>query len=171
MNGRIYDPLLGGFLSADTVVDGPYSLQGYNRYSYVHNNPLTYKDKTGHWLGLLVDVAFLAKDTYEFATGKQSGAEYTGNIVLTVGCAGADIFTGGGGAAVNIEVHAGAAALKVGVKLTEQGIKEAATHVVVEAAGHAADECCGELWRRRWKREACRRGQAKDGFGWWKSEP
>lgn len=48
MNGRIYDPLIGRFLSADTVVDGPWDLQGYNRYSYVKNRPLSLTDPTGH---------------------------------------------------------------------------------------------------------------------------
>lgn len=31
MNGRIYDPLLGRFLSADIVVQAPANLQSYNR--------------------------------------------------------------------------------------------------------------------------------------------
>jgi RHS repeat-associated protein len=44
MNGRIYDPLLGRFLSADIMVQNPGSLQSYNRYSYVKNNPLTLTD-------------------------------------------------------------------------------------------------------------------------------
>ena len=48
MNGRIYDPQIGRFLSADTVIDGPNDLQGYNRYSYVQNRPLTYNDPDGH---------------------------------------------------------------------------------------------------------------------------
>jgi len=48
MNGRIYDPLLGRFLSADPVVQFPGSLQSYNRYSYVMNNPLTLTDPTGY---------------------------------------------------------------------------------------------------------------------------
>jgi RHS repeat-associated protein len=47
MNGRIYDPLLGRFLSADLQVQFPGSLQSYNRYSYVQNNPLTFTDPTG----------------------------------------------------------------------------------------------------------------------------
>lgn len=48
MNGRIYDPLLGRFLSADPKVPGPHDLQAYNRYAYVLNNPLRFTDPDGH---------------------------------------------------------------------------------------------------------------------------
>lgn len=48
MNGRVYDPVLGRFLSADPFVDGVTDSQGYNRYSYVGNNPLSFTDPTGH---------------------------------------------------------------------------------------------------------------------------
>ena len=49
MNGRIYDALLGRFLSADIVVQNPGDLQAFNRYSYVWNNPLTRTDPSGWW--------------------------------------------------------------------------------------------------------------------------
>ena len=41
MNGRVYDPELGKFISADPAIPAPVSTQGYNRYSYVFNNPLS----------------------------------------------------------------------------------------------------------------------------------
>ena len=50
--GRLYDPVLGRFLSADTMVPEPGNLQSYNRYSYCLNNPLIYVDPSGHWFGL-----------------------------------------------------------------------------------------------------------------------
>ncbi|MCH6257920.1 FG-GAP-like repeat-containing protein [Puniceicoccaceae bacterium K14] len=48
MNGRIYDSLLGRFLSSDIIVDGVATVQGYNRYSYVGNNPLAFTDPSGY---------------------------------------------------------------------------------------------------------------------------
>ncbi|MCJ8268763.1 MAG: hypothetical protein MJK04_05090 [Psychrosphaera sp.] len=47
MGGRVYDPLLGRFLSADPNVQAPGNTQSYNRYSYVMNNPLSYTDPSG----------------------------------------------------------------------------------------------------------------------------
>ncbi|MBL9219839.1 MAG: hypothetical protein JNG82_15230 [Opitutaceae bacterium] len=47
MNGRVYDPVLGRFISADPNVDGVEDAQGYNHYSYVGNNPLGATDPTG----------------------------------------------------------------------------------------------------------------------------
>ena len=45
---RWYDPALGRFVSADTVVPEPGNPQGLNRYAYVTNNPLRYTDPSGH---------------------------------------------------------------------------------------------------------------------------
>jgi RHS repeat-associated protein len=45
---RRYDPVLGRFLQADTIVPEPGDPQSLNRYSYVNNNPLRYVDPTGH---------------------------------------------------------------------------------------------------------------------------
>lgn len=47
MNGRVYDPVLGRFLSPDPNIQAAADLQSYNRYSYVLNNPLRYTDPTG----------------------------------------------------------------------------------------------------------------------------
>jgi RHS repeat-associated protein len=50
MNGRVYDPELGRFLSADPLIQFPESTQGFDRYAYVGNSPLSYTDPSGHGL-------------------------------------------------------------------------------------------------------------------------
>ena len=51
MNGRIYDPLIGRFMSADPYIQAPDDLQSHNRYAYVMNNPLNLTDPSGYnWL-------------------------------------------------------------------------------------------------------------------------
>jgi RHS repeat-associated protein len=47
MKGRVYDPELGKFLSADPFVPDPILPQAWNRYAYVLNNPVTLRDPTG----------------------------------------------------------------------------------------------------------------------------
>jgi RHS repeat-associated protein len=49
MNGRMYDPVVSSFLSADRYVQNPMSAQGFNRYAYCMYNPLRFVDPTG-WL-------------------------------------------------------------------------------------------------------------------------
>ncbi|NKE71607.1 FG-GAP-like repeat-containing protein [Candidatus Manganitrophus noduliformans] len=48
-NARYYDPVLGRFISPDTIVPGRRNPQNLNRYSYVSNNPINYTDPSGHW--------------------------------------------------------------------------------------------------------------------------
>ncbi|MGH2509588.1 MAG: RHS repeat domain-containing protein, partial [Ktedonobacteraceae bacterium] len=48
MNGRVYDPNLGRFLSVDPVFEFPTNTQSLNPYSYVLNNPLSMTDPTGY---------------------------------------------------------------------------------------------------------------------------
>lgn len=50
MNGRIYDPLLARFVQADPMLQFAQYTQGYNRYAYVPNNPMTYTDPSGYLL-------------------------------------------------------------------------------------------------------------------------
>ena len=45
---RYYDPVLGRFISADTLVPEPGNPQALNRYAYVLGNPLLFIDPSGH---------------------------------------------------------------------------------------------------------------------------
>ena len=49
MNARLYDPIVGRFLSPDPYVQMPDNSQSFNRYSYALNNPLKYVDEDGEW--------------------------------------------------------------------------------------------------------------------------
>ena len=48
MNGRMYDPVLGRFMSPDPYVQAPDYTQGLNRYTYCLNNPLSLFDPSGY---------------------------------------------------------------------------------------------------------------------------
>ncbi len=47
MNGRVYDPQIGRFTSADPFVQDPMNSQSLNRYSYTFNDPLSNVDPSG----------------------------------------------------------------------------------------------------------------------------
>jgi RHS repeat-associated protein len=48
LRARYYDPRVGRFLTADSVVPDPLRSQDWNRYAYVRNNPVKYNDPSGH---------------------------------------------------------------------------------------------------------------------------
>jgi RHS repeat-associated protein len=47
-NARVYNPLIGRFLNADSITSDEYAPQTLNRYSYVDNMPLSETDPSGH---------------------------------------------------------------------------------------------------------------------------
>jgi RHS repeat-associated protein len=49
-DARLYDPVIGRFISPDTIVPQPLNPQSLNRYTYCLNNPLIYTDPSGHKL-------------------------------------------------------------------------------------------------------------------------
>lgn len=49
MNGRVYDPYLGRFTSADPFVQDPLNGLSLNRYIYVLDNPLALTDPSGYF--------------------------------------------------------------------------------------------------------------------------
>ncbi|MDR0604702.1 MAG: hypothetical protein LBG80_10405 [Bacteroidales bacterium] len=59
MNGRMYDPILGRFLSPDpSYVQAPEFSQNFNRYSYCVNNPLLYTDPSGEIIFTVLSAIF-----------------------------------------------------------------------------------------------------------------
>ena len=49
LNARLYDPVIGRFLSPDPYVQAPDNPANFNRYAYCLNNPLKYTDESGEF--------------------------------------------------------------------------------------------------------------------------
>lgn len=97
MNGRVQDALSGRFLSADPYIAEPGNTQGYNRYSYVSNNPLSFVDPSGfegepHADGGEI-CAGACGDVYDFTTNL--GSEIFGAIGGVVDDVFGGLFGGG----------------------------------------------------------------------------
>ncbi len=135
MNGRIYDPLLGRFMSADPFIQDPFDTQSLNRYSYVKNNPLAFTDPSGYFsLGRAIKSIFsnpraiiaiaviVITQQYEFlpsiaglsaatttaiAGGALAGGIVGGNLQsVVVGGISAGLFAGVGSAAEAMKIGA-----------------------------------------------------------------
>ncbi|MCP4179846.1 MAG: RHS repeat-associated core domain-containing protein, partial [bacterium] len=80
-NARHYDPEICRFVTADTVIDGQYSTQGWNRYSYVKGNPISYKDPSGH--NVVTDFIEKVGNKFNgagFVTNRQKHQNYKDNV-------------------------------------------------------------------------------------------
>ena len=117
MNGRVYDPILARFISADPLIQAPTDMQSYNRYAYVRNNPLSYTDPTGYsWLSNEIgrwgdDIQYEANHFYESVWKKHGDVIASAAIAVAV-C----YFTGPAGCAAAWEVGVAAAATTATLK-------------------------------------------------------
>jgi len=65
-NARFYDPALGRFVQADTLVPGLGNPMAYDRYKYALSNPLKYIDPSGHCsIALMEREGCTAKELYQ----------------------------------------------------------------------------------------------------------
>jgi len=74
MNGRLYDPVVGRFLSPDPYIQDPSFSQSYNRYSYCLNNPLKFTDYSGEsWKSFWDKIGnWLTRNNITFQVGYNS---------------------------------------------------------------------------------------------------
>jgi len=110
MNGRIYDPITGRYLSPDPLIQSPDFSQSLNRYSYCMNNPLTFKDPNGEfvWVAEIVAAVVGAVIDYgvqvavNYACGKSDADAWFNDIdffdILTTGVISGLTFGYGGAA-------------------------------------------------------------------------
>lgn len=116
MNARLYDPWLGRFVQADTLIPDVYNPQSVNPYSYVLNNPFRYTDPTGHeFIGRHGDFTFFndgftgkpyavydaSLGQYDFIDGSTIGIP--GSFVNPASAHGQDVFANKWGNCVGVE--------------------------------------------------------------------
>jgi RHS repeat-associated protein len=115
MNGRVYDPVTGRFLSPDPVLQDPANAQNYNKYSYVLNNPLKYTDPSGNVItggvtlnfapdvkGVSRRMSMASERAWQEMKAQVGSGNQTGSLMLMLlGLGGIDPFgtSGGGGGA------------------------------------------------------------------------
>ena len=107
MNARLYDPVIGRFLSPDPYVQDPESTQGFNRYTYCLNNPLVYIDENGEFVittaiiigvcvGAAIGIAAGIYEGYKIAESKEATGWEKAGYMIGGGLIGG--IAGGGGA-------------------------------------------------------------------------
>ena len=137
MNGRVYDPTIGRFLSADSVVQSLGLTQSLNPYAYAGGNPVRYIDPSGHdFFDTLLSVAIIAVSIW---AGLEV-AEIVGDFLETcdaVGSLAADILVGASGGFVGGFV---------GVALSTGNLTAALHAGLISAAVGGAMGAAGNLW-------------------------
>ena len=75
MNARLYDPVLGRFLSPDPYIQAPDIPGNFNRYAYCLNNPLKYTDEDGEFWNIIIGAAIggIGNIISNWSTIKQKG--------------------------------------------------------------------------------------------------
>jgi RHS repeat-associated protein len=134
---RYRDLETGVWLSRDPAgfVDGP------NLYAYVQQNPWSKFDPAGLFWSALVTAGFAAYDTYQYATGQMSGAEYARNMAVNGAALAADVLTAGQGGGLAVRAAALSCRAKTvivaGCRAVEKADNIAAT---MESAAGAAEQ-------------------------------
>ncbi|CAM2005565.1 SpvB/TcaC N-terminal domain-containing protein [Acanthopleuribacter pedis] len=141
MNGRVYDPVIGRFMTPDPIRQFPYHLQGVNPYSYILNNPYNATDPSGHFfVGLAKFALWLGKATTTTAQ------IITAVSVGVVGAAAVAIYTHRTGG----EWEQGAIkGFALGVSLSVTWFNLKAAKAVKRAANERAQETIQNLKMRR----------------------
>ncbi len=87
MDGRIYDPVIGRFLSADPYVQDPANSQCLNRYSYCINNPLAFVDPSGFgfFSSLFRSIGNAVKSVFNSSVGRIITGAVVGILLGPVG--------------------------------------------------------------------------------------
>ena len=143
MNGRMYDPIIGRFLSPDPYVQAPFATQNYNRYSYCLNNPMRFTDPSGEFFFAAVGIGTLLNAMCWGAV--ITGAAYVASVATLPGGFNNNWNWGQFGKSVLMGAVSGLATAGVGAAFGEVGslgflgeVARAGTHAAAQATISAA---------------------------------
>jgi RHS repeat-associated protein len=167
MNGRMYDPLLGRFISVDKYYQSPYCAQGFNPYAYCMNNPLKYTDPDGEFgilAAYLIAAASSAMIDYSIQVAFNLGSGLTGKDAFfnkvdffDIGVSAIMGACNAGLANIKKIGKLGKLALNVGsigltsaIDITGEGkqkvsIEKCVTRIIIGAATYAASDAIGNM--------------------------
>lgn len=106
MNARVYDPLIGRFMSADSIIPNPFDMKAFNRYSYGYNNPLA-GINTSHYAARLEQVGLNVAKVESIVAGQVNA------IRQDIGAIGADFWG---------RFHVGGVLVAFRARLAENGL-------------------------------------------------
>ncbi|MEQ1773634.1 MAG: RHS repeat-associated core domain-containing protein [Burkholderiales bacterium] len=94
MNGRVFDPALGRFMTADPFINHADNMQDYNRYGYCMNNPVICTDPSGYKFKFSSLFRTVAAIAVAYFIGVYDGGLFGGGIANAANAAAAG-FAGG----------------------------------------------------------------------------
>ena len=158
---RWYDPEIGHFIQADSLIPEENNPIGWNRYGYVKYNPIIYNDPSGHIALLTIAAIVVGVGLIAGAIDAAIQQHNTGEVdlkqsatVAAIGVGGAALITGGLAAvgAISVTVGAGAAATAatattVGTAVMADGDPTNEVNAVLDTANSACggDYCASEI--------------------------
>ncbi len=95
-------------------------------HAYANSNPIKYIDPNGHWIETVLDIAFIAYDSYDICAG---GLNWENGLSLTSDAVVAVIpIASGFGSGVQALFHAGKAVDKVKIANRDDSITDIVSH-------------------------------------------
>ena len=103
LNSRYYNPEWRRFISPDSpdYLD-PETPNGLNLYAYCNNDPVNYRDPSGHLLDYILDAAFIAWELYDIFSGGYKDWKNWAALGIDVVFAALPFIPSGGGQVIKV---------------------------------------------------------------------
>jgi RHS repeat-associated protein len=107
MGARWYDGQLGRWISPDSIIPDPANPQSFNRFSYTRNNPVKFRDPSGHMEIYGGSYEPYSNYWYTYVNPNAPGCQASQERIAQIGSLAVDFTTGLGDAKGFIEAFVG----------------------------------------------------------------